>query len=208
MSKLSVRWMVITAMGLLASSATAQPSEPTGEPAGASSDAKPESTSTIPKDTKKVDYGSGIPEEPSASAEAAAPNPASAVSEPLPETQLKAATSGEDNKPWMQQLLPTDGMIELGAVTGLLFPSRVLNLQSQTAKHQHLATAPELGVRVGYFPIKYLGGEIEYVAGFSKTEKDNQSATTVGPTGGIDWTISGLAHHAFCGHRRGTYRRL
>ena len=177
MSKLSVRWMVITAMGLLASSAMAQPSEPTGEPAAGSSDAKPESTSAIPKDTKNVDYGSGIPEEPSASAEAAAPNPASAVSEPLPETQLKAATSGEDNKPWMQQLLPTDGMIELGAVTGLLFPSRVHNLQSQTAKHQHLATAPELGVRVGYFPIKYLGGEIEYVAGFSKTEKDNQSAT-------------------------------
>ena len=177
MSRLSMRWMVVTAMGMLAPNALAQAAAPAGAGAVPSNDTKPDSTWASPKDTPPEGSSSGISVEASPSAEAAPPTPvASTVSEPLRATEPKAPES-EANKPWLKRLLLTDGMLEIGAVTGLLFPSRVLNLQSQTAHHQHLATAPELGARVAYFPIKYLGGELEYVAGFSKTDKDNQSAT-------------------------------
>jgi OOP family OmpA-OmpF porin len=77
----------------------------------------------------------------------------------------------------MEQLKPVDNLAELGLITGLMFPSGSLNLQSQYAAHQTLSVAPELGVRGAYFPIKYVGGELEYVAGFSKTSADSQSAT-------------------------------
>lgn len=58
-----------------------------------------------------------------------------------------------------------------------MFPSSSLNLQSQYAKHQSLSAAPEIGVRGAYFPIKYVGGELEYMIGSSQTNIDNNSAT-------------------------------
>ncbi len=176
MSKLSMRWMVATALGMIASSAMAQPSawEDSSTP---SSETKADSaSSTSPKDAKKDESPSGLSVEASASAEAT-PAATSAGTESSAAAGVGSAPASEDNKPWMEQLLPSDGLVELGVAAGLLFPSRVLNLQSQTAHHQHLSTAPELGVRAAYFPIKYLGGELEYMAGFSKTDKDNQSAT-------------------------------
>ena len=179
MSKRSLRWLVVTAMGTLAPNALAQPAAPKEpkEVKEPTSEAQADSPSASPKDVKPKDYGSGIFVETSTSSSGIAPTEAAAVTEPFPALELNPATTGGDNKPWMQQLLPTDGLVEIGVVTGLLFPSRVLNLQSQTAHHQHLATAPELGARIAYFPIKYAGAELEYVVGFSKTDKDNQPAS-------------------------------
>jgi OOP family OmpA-OmpF porin len=79
-------------------------------------------------------------------------------------------------KPWIEQLQPVDNLVELGLVAGLMFPSSSLNLQSQYSAHQTLSVAPELGVRGAYFPIKYVGAELEYVVGFSKTNTDDTGA--------------------------------
>lgn len=190
--------MFAAAIGLIASSAWAQSAAWQDSPAPSSDpkpappkpSAKPEPKAPASKEPEKATPSSGISIDASASAEAApvaAASPMTTTTTPNANANANAtptaatpATANEDAKSWLDQLLLTDGLLELGATVGLLFPSRVLNLQSQTAKHQHLATAPELGVRVAYFPIKYAGAELEYVAGFSKTDKDDQSATTWG----------------------------
>ncbi len=209
MLRLRNPWMLATAVGVIASNAWAQSTAwqdspaatatPKAEPKTAAAKAEPKASAT--QAPAKVD--SSAPAANSPPAPAAAPSngfsveasastdatPAAATSaQTAPATAPEAAPVAgapppavEDNsKSWLDQLLLTDGIIELGATAGLLFPSRVLNLQEQTLKHQHLATAPELGVRIGYFPIKYAGGELEYVVGFSKTDKDDQGATTWG----------------------------
>ena len=189
MSRLSMRWMVVTTVGMIASNATAQGWEDSPTPPAEN---KADAPATSLKDTKKASSDSGISVDASASTNAPAPNAnANAAAASTPGETVAPAAAGaaagaapdampvsDDGKPWMEQLLPTDGLIEIGAAVGLLFPSKVLNLQSQTAKHQHLSTAPELGVRFAYFPIKYVGGELEYMVGFTKTDKDNQSANT------------------------------
>jgi len=112
----------------------------------------------------------------------APPQPVSAATTPASTTTVVTApasqtpASGKD-KPWIEQLLPVDGLAEFGGFIGLMFPSSSLNLQSQYAKRQTLSAAPELGVRAAYFPIKYVGGELEYMVGSSQTSMDSKSAT-------------------------------
>jgi OOP family OmpA-OmpF porin len=132
-----------------------------------------------------VQAAESVPAEPAAPAAAGAADAA-------------AAPAGEEDKPWMEQLKPVDNLAELGIVTGLMFPSSNLNLQSQTAVHQTLSIAPELGVRGAYFPLKYVGAELEYVAGFSKTNIDNNGATLWALRGQIigqypEWRVTPFA---------------
>jgi outer membrane protein OmpA-like peptidoglycan-associated protein len=203
MSKLSMHWMVLTALGTLATQAMAQVPAPTGnkatpfeeapvgpppvsakdsrrsDAAAAPEEAPVTPPSTSLKDARKEESAGGISVQASASPDTLPPaQPAPILESSPPPTLPPLAPTAEDRKPWMQQFLPTDSLIELGAVVGLLFPSSNHNLQSQTLPHQSLATAPELGVRGAYFPIKYVGAELEYFTGFSKTQTDGQSATT------------------------------
>ncbi len=175
MHKVSIRWMSVTAMVVTAMGATtpqvlAQTNAPSSvapplsAAAPAPVNANPAPAPGLP-DAKPDTNAGGLSVQSTTSAPGAA-----AVAE------SKAPESG-DAKPWMQQLLPFDGQAELGLVTGLLFPSSSVNLKADNLPHQTLATAPELGVRGAYFPIKYVGGELEYVAGFSKTNSDGYSAT-------------------------------
>ena len=175
------------AIGLLASSAWAQ-TAPLDQPPAPTNPPKTEPAASSPKEApKSAQPSSGLSIEASANGEVAPPATAATASAAPADTSaapaaLKAAptSTSEEDKPWLDQQLLTDGLFEMGAAVGLLFPSRVLNLQSQTARHQHLSTAPELGVRAAYYPLKYVGGEFEYMVGFSKTDKDDQSATTWG----------------------------
>ena len=147
MQKLSMRWMIATAMSAVAPQAIAQ-------------------TATSPSPTPPVDATPiNAPGMPASTSSAGAAAPAS-----------QPPVTGNE-KPWIEQLLPVDGLAELGVFAGLMFPSSSLNLQSQYATHQSLSVAPELGVRGAYFPIKYVGGELEYMVGFSKTNTDDNRAT-------------------------------
>ena len=120
---------------------------------------------------------------PQAIAQTVPPNSPSPSETPPTATPTAAAAPasqspaiGKDT-PWIEQLLPVDGLAELGGFIGLMFPSSSVNLQSQYATHQSLSAAPELGVRAAYFPIKYVGGELEYMIGSSRTSMDNNGAT-------------------------------
>ena len=120
---------------------------------------------------------------PQAIAQTVPPNAPSPSETPPTATPTAAAAPasqspaiGKDT-PWIEQLLPVDGLAELGGFIGLMFPSSSVNLQSQYATHQSLSPAPELGVRAAYFPIKYVGGELEYMIGSSRTSMDNNGAT-------------------------------
>jgi outer membrane protein OmpA-like peptidoglycan-associated protein len=171
--------MVVAAMGTAAPQVFAQTNAP-GSPAPGSF-APPPSVAAAPApssvapapvpgaiEAKPDANAGGLSVESTATSQAAPPAAGGAAA---------AAPVSNEDKPWMEQLLPFDGQAELGLVAGVLFPSSSLNLKAETSFHQTFATAPMLGVRGAYFPIRYLGGELEYVAGFSKTETDNKSAT-------------------------------
>ena len=191
MSRIGKHRRFATAIGLFASTAWAQtatlpPAPPASAPVPAPA-IEPKTVPSAPATTKEAQSGGlsvetseNVTAAPAAASAASTANATPSATETAPAPlEATAATPGDEaNKPWLDQMLLTDGLVEIGAAVGLLFPSRVLNLQSQTAKHQHLSTAPELGVRVAYFPLKYVGGELEYMAGFSKTDKDDQSANT------------------------------
>jgi OOP family OmpA-OmpF porin len=102
--------------------------------------------------------------------------------EPMPEPQAAATTSvypatePTSSHEWMRQLLPSDGMVELGLAVGVLFISHRHNFQDERLPHQKLDPAPEAALRVAYFPIRFAGLEAEGAIGTSQTE-DGASAT-------------------------------
>jgi len=184
MQKLSMRWMVVTAMGTLAPQAIAQTLAPgdAGAPGAAQPSESQSSAATTtapstapapePSSTSETGVGSG-----SLSVQSAA-----STGEPTAPTGAAAATAGaqplagDAEKPWIEQLKPVDNLVELGLIAGLMIPSSSTNLQAETSVHQKLSVAPELGIRGAYFPLKYVGGELEYVVGFSKTKTDDAGA--------------------------------
>jgi len=67
------------------------------------------------------------------------------------------------------QQRPHENYFEVGLFGGALFPSKDIALYS--AKHEKFdSPVPELGLRVAYFPLSFLGAEVEGNAGFTKTE--------------------------------------
>src|SRR5450432_4826112 len=62
-----------------------------------------------------------------------------------------------------------ENYFEVGLFGGALWPSSKIALYS--AKHEKFNTpVPELGVRVAYFPLSFLGADLEGAAGSTKTE--------------------------------------
>lgn len=75
--------------------------------------------------------------------------------------------SRRTDRPWVQRWAPERNMLELGVFAGMLIPARDLELfqPRRTRPRQGflpLATiAPDVGVRVGYYPLRFLGVEAE-----------------------------------------------
>jgi OOP family OmpA-OmpF porin len=85
-----------------------------------------------------------------------------------------AAADGADGslskrkqRPWVQRWAPERNMVELGVFGGILVPARDLELfEPRTTRPRQgflpLATvAPDVGVRLGYYPLRFLGLEAE-----------------------------------------------
>jgi outer membrane protein OmpA-like peptidoglycan-associated protein len=69
---------------------------------------------------------------------------------------------GSGSSRWIHKFTPTAGIAELGAFVGVLFPAKDHNLEDVTRTHQSFATvAPDFGLRAAYFPLSFLGGELE-----------------------------------------------
>jgi len=69
---------------------------------------------------------------------------------------------------------PHDNYFEIGLFGGLLWPSD--NIALYSTKHESFnKPVPELGVRVAYFPLSFLGAELEGAAGSTKTESGSKA---------------------------------
>jgi outer membrane protein OmpA-like peptidoglycan-associated protein len=81
---------------------------------------------------------------------------------------------------WMDQYTPEAGLIELGAFFGLWWVSRHHNLRDPGNDHFKLnRPALDLGLRGAYFPLSFLGAELEGALGPSARTEDD-SATLWG----------------------------
>jgi len=103
--------------------------------------------------------------------------------------QKAAAATGDDgslskrkDRPWVRRWAPERNMLELGVFGGLLVPARDLELFQPRAGRPlqgflPLATvAPDVGVRLGYFPLRFLGLEAEGAAMPTSTLEDGLGA--------------------------------
>ncbi|MCA9686742.1 MAG: hypothetical protein KC457_31540, partial [Myxococcales bacterium] len=77
-----------------------------------------------------------------------------------------SGSSGDDQR-WIDKFAPEPNMIELGIYGGVFFPSKSLelfeadlDLPNQGRKPYSLL-APDVGVRIGYYPLRFLGIEAE-----------------------------------------------
>lgn len=79
--------------------------------------------------------------------------------------------------PYMQRYLPEDNLWEVGMFFGVLFPSANHNLKVQVLpREEYSPAAMQLGGRIAYFPLSYLGFEAEAFAGGGSTATTNYSA--------------------------------
>lgn len=94
-----------------------------------------------------------------------------------------------DTDKWIYRWAPQRGMAEIGVYGGVWFPSRHLELFAPTEGfpddgHQLLrVVAPEIGVRAGYYPLRFFGVEIEGGAMPTRTLDSEGRATA--------WTVRG-----------------
>jgi len=79
---------------------------------------------------------------------------------PVNEVPDEQANPREDK--WINRYPPRDNMAEFGVFGGVWFPSRRLELFLPEAGHQRLRrVAPEIGLRAGYYPLRFVGVEAE-----------------------------------------------
>lgn len=115
----------------------------------------------------------------SASTEKGADANAQAGTQPETQAPAPAAESvpgeGAAKGSWMSQLLPVNGMFEIGTGLGLLFPSSKHNLGLERSTYQGIGSAAEWFVRAAYLPIKFAGVEAEVATGATSTDDGVQS---------------------------------
>jgi OOP family OmpA-OmpF porin len=101
----------------------------------------------------------------SASGATAAPAPA-----PAP------AAAPEQYEPYEPGYPPDDNLLEIGVYGGVLIPSGDHNLRDERFGQQGYRAAPEIGARLGYYPLSFLGIEGEAMGAFSRLEDDKSNA--------------------------------
>jgi OOP family OmpA-OmpF porin len=113
-----------------------------------------------------------------ASGAAAAPAPAP-TSAPAAESTAKPAKAASD-EPWIKRHRPTRNQIEVGIYGGIFVPAKDHELynpaNASVAWQPYNKVAPDLGVRVGYYPLSVLGIELEGGIAPTKAATDKSSA--------------------------------
>lgn len=103
---------------------------------------------------------------------------------------VDSTVSADDNREgqtrtdrWIDRWPPERNMLELGIFGGLAFPAQRLelfepdlNLPAQGYKALR-RVAPEIGGRIGFYPLRFLGAEIEGAAIPARTDADGDRAT-------------------------------
>jgi OOP family OmpA-OmpF porin len=97
----------------------------------------------------------------------------------------EAAGGGGDraDRPWIDRWAPEAGMAELGLYLGLFLPADELELfepRRGAVRQGQLPFRnfnPDFGLRAGYYPLRFLGGELEGGLMLSETPATGDSAT-------------------------------
>ena len=79
-------------------------------------------------------------------------------------------------EPYEPGFPPEGNVLELGVFGGAIFPSSDHNLRYQRYPQQPLSAGPEVGARIGYYPLSFLGLEAEAMAAGSKIKHTDTSA--------------------------------
>lgn len=80
---------------------------------------------------------------------------------------------------------PDDNLLEIGVFGGVLLPSSDHNLRNERFEQQGYRAAPELGARLGYFPLSFVGLEGEAIGALSRLENDRTRAMLFGGRGSL-----------------------
>ena len=122
---------------------------------------------------------------------------ASAVTEVVPEASARASLGGEARSDqgapsdgYLQRYAPVGNLFELGAYAGMLFISDENSFRGPAGTSNGATTlrpyaefkkpAPEFGARVGYFPLSFLGAELEGMIAPAQTESGESSTVLAG----------------------------
>src|SRR5262249_11095536 len=97
---------------------------------------------------------------------------ASATSSAAPAASADASSF----EPYEAGYPPDNNLLELGVFGGVLFPSKKHNLLDERFQRHHYQNSPELGARLGWYPLSWLGLEGEAMAARSKVKADNSRA--------------------------------
>jgi outer membrane protein OmpA-like peptidoglycan-associated protein len=103
------------------------------------------------------------------------------VKEALPADAMKA--DDRSDVPWIRRWAPERNMIEVGAFGGLFVPSRRLELfeadedRPVQGFRPFARVAPDFGLRAGYYPIRFLGLELEGAVMPTTEAQYDQNAT-------------------------------
>jgi OOP family OmpA-OmpF porin len=82
--------------------------------------------------------------------------------------------------PYLNRYIAEDNLWELGLFGGLMFVSSSHNLREPGSAQQPFKTAGELGARIAYFPLAYVGAEVEGAALPSELEDGSAGGLLAG----------------------------
>jgi OOP family OmpA-OmpF porin len=111
----------------------------------------------------------------SADATATAPAPASDASATAAAPPPSAPAAAEF-EPYEPGLPPEGNVLELGIFGGAIFPSSDHNLRYEAYPQKPYSTGGEVGARLGYYPLSFLGIEGEVMSAASKVKDTETSA--------------------------------
>jgi outer membrane protein OmpA-like peptidoglycan-associated protein len=99
--------------------------------------------------------------------------------------------SGVDRDKWIHRWAPVRNMWELGVFGGVWFPNKNIELYEpmpgapNDGRQRLNKVAPEVGLRAGYYPLRFLGVELEGAAMPTRTRDSDGRATAWGLRGHV-----------------------
>lgn len=116
-----------------------------------------------------------------AGAEAAPP-----PTETAEETPPPAETASESTyEPYEPGYPPEHNLLEIGVFGGVIFPSSKHNLRNENFPQQPYKVAPELGARLGYYPLSFLGLEGEAMTAPTRLKNSDTKAALMALRGSL-----------------------
>jgi outer membrane protein OmpA-like peptidoglycan-associated protein len=122
----------------------------------------------------------------SLSAEASSDSGASAAATTTaPSSTEQDAAAAPSFEPYEAGYPPEHNLLEIGVFGGVLFPSKRHNLYNEHYRREHYRNAPELGARLGYYPLSFVGIEGEAMAAPTRLQKSDAKATLMALRGSL-----------------------